>query len=391
MCKQVMYTFSNLIRTKKKVGTYGHMSDNFDIKSFWTENEVCYEPFSTNKPRAPLTLIFEDHFVTNLVPPESTIRYYADPAYAIEIHKQANNILENELGKRFYSDDATYYVKGAFEVRMGSKRIIRESGTPWLETKVENVADLKKLIHSAENWDAKRQGIPDEWKQEKDKLWRNHRKKLLFAHMTNGPATIACNILGTNNTCMFMMDEPDLMDAFFAVMADKYMEFYDVAMLEDIGIVEKNGLSVNDDNCYIFPPKQYERFCAPFLQKLFDKYAPKPQHLRRQHSDSAMGHLMGILNDLGVNEVNFGPDIHPLTIRKAMPKAIIHGQVPPFVLRNGSKEELEEYVKRDFAAIGGDGGLVVSLAGVVPESTPMQQIRNLMCAVHEYTRYTSGA
>jgi len=205
--------------------------------------------------------------------------------------------------------------------------------------------------------------------------------------MMNGPATITCNLLGTTNTCYFMMEEPEVMDDYFSVITEKYIEFYEAATMEDQGVVKKEGLSINDDNCYLFPPEQYERFCAPFMKKCYDTFAPLPHHLRRQHSDSNMPHLMGILNGLGVNEVNFGPEINPLDIRKAMPKAVIHGQTPPFVLRNGTKEDLEECVKRNFDSIGADGGLVESLAGVVPESTPLEQIRNYMYAVHTYTRY----
>ena len=363
------------------------MDPMFDVKSFWQENEKCYAPFSTDKPRVPLTLIFDDHFLLHLLPMESTLRYYSDPSYTIDVNCRANDILEREIGLRYYPEEGFHYIKGAFEVLMGSKRIIQEGNTPWLESAVKDIDDVKKIIQFAEGWDVKRNTIPDAWKQEKAKLREKRGKQLLFAHMMNGPATIACNILGATNTCIFIMEEPEVMDDFFAVITEKYIGFYEAAMMEDHGVVKREGLCINDDNCYLFPPKQYERFCAPFLKKCFEIFAPLPQHLRRQHSDSNMPHLMGILNDLGVNEVNFGPEIHPLDIRKALPLAVIHGQTPPFVLRNGTNEEIIEYVKRDFDSIGADGGLVESLAGVVPESTPLEQIRNYMHAVHTYTRY----
>lgn len=198
---------------------------------------------------------------------------------------------------------------------------------------------------------------------------------------------MACNLLGTTNTCMFIMDEPDVMDAFFKVTAEKYIEFYETVYRLDRGTLPQNGFGVNDDDCYLFPPKQYERFCAPFLNTLFQKFAPNPGDLRRQHSDSNMAHLMGILNDLGVNEVNFGPEIPAEEIRKAMPDAYIHGQIPPFLLRNGTRDEIFEAVKHDFDSVGADGGLCISLAGVVPESTPLENIRFLMEAVDTLTRY----
>jgi len=355
-----------------------------DLKGFWEENSKCFARFSVDKPRVPLVLIFEDHFLSRLVPMESTFRYYNDPSYALDVHAQANDVLEREIGRRCYPEHGIYYIKGAFEVLMGAKRIISEGNTPWLESEIEDINDVKKLIRFAEGWTAV---IPDEWKAEKEKLHNKNGKKLLFAHSPNGPATMACNILGTTNLCLFMMESPEVMDEFFEVMARKYIEFYETAQTEDNGCINREGLGVNDDNCYIFPPRQYERFCAPFLERLLGAFAPSPGHLRRQHSDSAMGHLIGILNDLGVNEVNFGPEIHPLDIRKVMPNAVIHGQVPPFVLRNGTYDDVVSYVKRDFEAVGGNGGLVSSLAGVVPESTPFSQIRGYMYALETYARY----
>ena len=149
----------------------------------------------------------------------------------------------------------------------------------------------------------------------------------------------------------------------------------------------RDGFGVNDDNCFLFPPQVYEQLCAPFLARVFSEFAPDPAHRRRQHSDSAMGHLMGILGDLGVNEVNFGPTLHPLEIRKAMPQAVIHGQMPPFTLRDGTPEEIVEIVRRDIESVGGDGGLVECPAGCVLIGTPLENILTYMWAVQEYGRY----
>lgn len=363
------------------------MDQQFDLKAFWRENEKCFVRFSTDKPRAPLLIGFEDHFMINFVPMESTIRYYMDPAYTIDMNCHANDILEREIGARFYPEDNIYYIKGIFEILMGARRIINERNTPWIKTSIEDIEGVKKLIRYAENWDPSPKAIPDSWREEKEKLMKQRGKHLHFAHMMNGPATVASNILGITNLCIFIMEEPEVMDEFFRVMSEKYIAFYETALLEDHGVIAREGLWVNDDNCYLFSPSQYERFCAPFLQKMYDNFAPLPHHLRRQHSDSAMGHLMGILNDLGVNEVNLGPEIHPLAIRKALPRAVIHGQMPPFVLRDGTKEEITAYIKRDFEAVGMDGGLTMGLAGVTPESTPMENIRHYMYEVARLTKY----
>ncbi len=358
----------------------------FDIHAFWRENRACDKPFSTDKPRAPLVFIMEDHFITHLIEMPSTVRYYTDPAYALLMNERANDLLEREIGLRPYPQDGAYYVKGAFEVVMGARRVLREGNTPWLEPAAEGADGVRSLIRRAERMDMKAP-IPDAWREEKAKLARERGKRLRFAHGMNGPATMACNLLGTQNACLLMMDEPELMEEFFAVVGRRYIEFQIAALLEDEGEVRRCGTGVNDDICYVFPPAQYERFCAPLLAAIFAEFAPHPGHKRRQHSDSAMGHLMGILWDLGVNEVNFGPEIHPADIRRALPGALIHGHTPPFVLRNGTPGEIAACVRRNFVEIGADGGYAESLAGVVPESTPLANIRAYMRAVSELTRY----
>jgi hypothetical protein len=60
---------------------------------------------------------------------------------------------------------------------------------------------------------------------------------------------------------------------------------------------------------------------------------------------------------------NTGPAIHPLEIRRAVPRTVIHGQIPPFTLRDGSPEEIVATVRRDIDSVGGDGGLVECPAG----------------------------
>ncbi len=70
-----------------------------------------------------------------------------------------------------------------------------------------------------------------------------------------------------------------------------------------------------------------------------------------------------------------------------MPRTEIEGQIAPMTLRNGSFEEVVAEVKRDFEAVGGDGGLFVTTAGSVSAGTTLDRLRELMWAVQRYSRY----
>ena len=364
------------------------MKYELDPKAFWKENEQCQEKFSTNKPRVPISFWLDDHFLLEEMALPSTIRYYNDPKYKLEINKQCNDKVEPAIGKRFYSEKQGMLISpNRFEVIMGAHWELSEGGTPWLESTAHDIEDVKKLILRAEKLDMKKEAFPDGWQEEKNRYEAESGKKVsLGGASSRGPATMATSILGTTNTCMFIMDEPEVMKEFFEILGKKLIEYHH-ALMNDTNKVHSGGYSITDDNCYLYPPKQYLELCAPVLDKIFKEFAPNPSDKRHQHSDSPMGHLMGILNDLGINSANFGPTLTPIEIRKAMPKAVIVGQIPPFTLRNGTPEEIISVVRRDIDTVGGDGGLVECPAGSVAGGTPLENLRIYMWAVQTYGRY----
>lgn len=364
------------------------MNYELDLKKFWKENDTSYSPFNLNKLRVPVHLPFDDHFLLEFMAAESTVKYFNDRSYRLELHKKCNDIMEKEIGIRFFHEhEDMVLTPKRFEVIMGAHWEQVEGGTPWLESTVESIEDVKKLIEKAVKLDMKKEAFPEGWKEEKEAFESTSGRKLkLGGEGHRGPATMATSILGTTNTCMFIMDEPEVMKEFFIILTEKMAEYHKTLM-EATGNTIGSKYWITDDNCYLFPPAQYLEFCAPFLDRMFKEFAPLPGHERYQHSDSSMGHLMGILNDVGVNSVNFGPTIHPLDIRKAMPKALINGQMPPFLLRNGTHKEIIETVIRDIESVGRDGGLVETTAGSIAGGTSLENIKVLMWAVGTYGRY----
>jgi uroporphyrinogen decarboxylase len=364
------------------------MKYELDLRKFWEENDTGFSPFDTTKARVPIDLPFDDHYLLEFMAADSTVRYFKDRDYRLGLHRKCNDLMEKEIGLRFFHETEDMVLQpNRFEVIMGAHWEMAEGGTPWLESTVETIEDVQELIKKAEKLDMKKAAFPEGWFEEKEAFEKTSGKKMrLGGQGHRGPATMATSILGTTNTCMFIMDEPEVMKEFFVLLTEKMVEYHK-ALMEATGNTVGKKYWITDDNCYLFPPKQYLEFCAPFLARVFAEFAPNPGDERYQHSDSAMGHLMGILNDVGVNSTNFGPTIHPLEIRKAMPKAVINGQMPPFLLRNGTPEEIIETVRRDIDSVGRDGGLVEKTAGSIAGGTPLENVRIYMWAVDKYGRY----
>lgn len=326
-----------------------------------------------------VVLMFEEHFLFGLRPDVEPQRYYADLRYRLECHVRANNELEATLGYRPYREDRLVYMKGALEVRLGARRDVNDHGA-WLHPSIAEISDVRRWIGDTVHLDLRTEPVPDRWRREAEAFSAATGKSATLRSSITGPVTLAAALLGPTNLCLWAMLEPDLMSDFFSLLCSKQIEFYESLAMEEDGAIERDGIGVNDDLCSMFSPELYERLCVPYLARLFRAFAPRPGHRRRQHSDSGMAHLLPQLRDLGVNEVNVAPDAHPVEIRSVMPKAHIHGQMHPLLLRNGTPQEIGERVNRDVQALRGSPWTPAPV-GVVAAGTPLRNLRAYIEAV----------
>ncbi len=66
---------------------------------------------------------------------------------------------------------------------------------------------------------------------------------------------------------------------------------------------------------------------------------------------------------------------------------MIHGQMPPMLLRNGQLEEIRQRVVADFTKAGASGGLNVTTAGSLAAGTGVGRMRWFMQIVQTECRY----
>ena len=360
----------------------------FDLTAFWAENDLCRDrPFCIDKPRAPIEISIDDHWLLEEMQVPSTVQYFSDPTYRSETNRACNDRLEEQLGKRFFSESIDPPSILRLEEVMGSERHVVEGGTPWLEAGYLTIDALEAGIRDMENWSDDQlrsvifstRGIVTEVEPS------NMGAKEIRRAGSRGPATQATSIVGTMNCLYWIMDYPEVMGKFFELLADIIIRYHRIVEV-DSG-VEYQGYYWLDDNCALYSPDLYEEFCYPALKRVTDTFAPELGHYRYQHSDSEMRHLLPILSRIGFHGVNFGPTLPAELIRHHMPHAVIHGEVAPNTLRDKPLDAVVAEVRRDFDAVGGDGGLVVTTCGSVSAGTTIESIRGFMWAVHEYCRY----
>jgi uroporphyrinogen decarboxylase len=192
------------------------------------------------------------------------------------------------------------------------------------------------------------------------------------------------SVLETETTVMWLFDYPDLMRRYRDILARKMIDFNRI--LREFSGNTAKGWWITDDNCALFSPRLYREFCYPVLDAVLNVMAPGDA-LRYQHSDSAMAHLIDMQYELGIRIVNYGPEVDAALIREKMPDAIVRGQMPPMLLRDGHPEEIRRRVVDDFRKTGSTGGLDVTTAGSLAAGTGVGRMRWFMQVVQDNCRY----
>ena len=359
------------------------LTGQLDLEAFWAENDACFD-FTTHKPRCALSLSPDDHWLFEFMQAPSTLRYYRDKPYRDQLHREVNRITQQYVGKTFFEEDTWEHSPRRIENLFGCEFSYTEGATPWLTPVTDDPKRFAEILDQAEATDVARWAFPDEFLVEWDERKAAGLPLSLLGTGSRGPATIMTSVLHVETVFFWMHDHPDLMRRFRDILAHKMIEL-NTALRVFSGNTQ-TGWWITDDNCALFNRKLYREYCYPVLEAVLNVMAPQGAR-RYQHSDSAMGHLLDAQRDLGINSVNYGPEVDAALIREKMPQAVINGHTPPLLLRNGSPEEIQARVISDFQKAGASGGLIVTTAGSLAAGTGVGRMRWYMKLVQEHCRY----
>jgi uroporphyrinogen decarboxylase len=359
------------------------LTSKLDLEAFWAENEQCFQ-FTTAKPRCPVSFSPDDHWIMEFVDVPSTVRYYHDKQYRDALHKQVNDETRKHVGRAFFDEDTLQNPPKRIENLFRCEFSYIEGGTPWLMHVTDDPKEFAKVLDEAEATDMRAWALTEEFLAEWDQRKRDGRELPKLGTGSRGPATIMTSILQPEVVFYWASDHTELMERFRDILARKMVELNTV--LREFSGNTTPGWWITDDNSCLFSPRLYRQFCYPVLEQVLGAMAPGEAE-RYQHSDSAMGHLMDQQYALGIRRVNYGPTVDPALIREKMPKAWIDGQMPPFLLRNGTPEEIRARVIDDFRKGGLTGAMTMTTAGSLSAGTGVGRMRYFMQCVQECCRY----
>lgn len=356
---------------------------NLDVAGFWEENAACGS-FTTDKPRCSLSFSPDDHWLFEFLHVPSTLRYYQEKAYRDSLHCEANRITQQYVGRTFFDEDSWDTMPRRIENLFGSEFAYHEGGTPWLVPVTSDPDEFARVLDRVEKIDLEIWALPKAFCQEWSRRYAMGKAVPKLGGGSRGPATIITSVLTAEDAFFWMHDRPELMARFRDLLAEKMVELNRI--LREFSGNAVPGWWITDDNCALFNEELYREYCFPVLKRVVDAFAPGDAP-RSQHSDSAMGHLLDAQRELGIRRSNYGPTVDVALIREKMPNTLIDGQMPPFLLRNGSPQEIQTRVIEDFGKDGGVGGLNVTTAGSLAAGTGVGRMRWFMQLVQTHCRY----
>ena len=363
-----------------------------DLEQFWKDDAFAHEDncFSPNAPQVALGIRMSDECVFSELGEEGTPWAHTPLERRIELNKRYNDKAEKIVGRRllnekFGNPDARLpEVKRIGEIFSG--RYTWFNDTEWLESDISSPQELEAQLDKIDKLDLREFILPADWEEQCKIKFEKYGTRPGGWNGVRGPITLACSIFGIENLIFLIMDEPDLARRFSDTIADVIIKTTEI-MHKEAGR-ESFGFGFNDDNCCMLNDEMYDFFGYPILKRVFERFCPEPHHMRYQHSDSAMEHLLPILGRLNFHGVNFGPTVTIDKIREYMPKTRIDGCIAPFTFMNNEHDKLIAEVKRDCEMAKQYGrGVNLSCAGSINDGSSLESLRTIMWAICEYGKY----
>lgn len=366
-----------------------------DLDAFWeAQKKATADPWTAEQLPLGMQMSHETMF-DELGVEEDWHRLHHDMHWRYELTKKYNDIAESIVGRRVLNENAPRLPDHAWPEVKQLHDIFEakqewHSWSYWIHPSANDEDELAALLDRVEaRLENLREFIlPENWDEEKARLNALGLKSPIYREQ-RGPVTFATSIYGPENLIYLLMDEEEL--------AERFRDLIIRAMLERARILdEERGWSAGegkrgwywcDDNCCLLNKELYDQFGKLILRALYEQYAPDPADLRGQHSDSDMAQHLPTFAELGMNSVNFGPNLSVEQIRDALPKALIRGQLAPFTLSRNEEVNILAETLRDIEMAREKRGVVFSAAGSINNGSRLSGMRLIMATIQQYGQF----
>ncbi len=366
-----------------------------DVATFWEKNDAARkDPW--NCDQMPLGIGMSNECMFGEIGLEMDwYRLTHDPKWRAQHAKKYNDEAEKIVGRRLLNENVPNGkgpglppIKGLHDIFEAKNEWNSESY--WLHQSAKNPDELAALLDRVElRLENLRDFLlPENWEEGKKAALEAGAKIPLYRGQ-RGPVTFAMSVYGVEELIYLIMDDEALAKRFSNAIKNAMLERARI-LDEEAGYTPKDaphGFYWCDDNCAMLNKDMYEFFAYPIMEAVYGRYSPDEGDRRGQHSDSDMAQHLPLFGKLGMNTVNFGPNLSVAEIREHLPKAVINGQLAPFTFSRNEEVNIVAELVRDVEMAREKKGVVFATAGSINYGSRLSGLRLIMSAIEHYGQY----
>lgn len=225
---------------------FAELTQDLDVAAFWAENERC-QTFTTHKPRCAVSFSPDDHWLFEFLGVKETVRYYHDKIYRDGLHREANRVTKQYVGRAFFAEDTWEHQPKRIETLFGAEFDYHEGGTPWFVPETDDPDEFDGVLDRAEKTNLAAWALPEAYRHEWDKRKATGQTMPALGTGGRGPATVMTSVLKPETLFFWIYDRPELIRRFRDILTAKMVELNQA--LRAFSNNTQPGWGILDDNC----------------------------------------------------------------------------------------------------------------------------------------------
>jgi len=187
----------------------------------------------------------------------------------------------------------------------------------------------------------------------------------------DSPFMAAVDMVGSNFYA-WLHEAPDACKQFLKKITDRYIEV-ETEYRKISGKPMRDGLGYSDDSAQVISLEQYRKFCVPVAKRLYDAFGCDRYDGRIMHLCGRNVHLHeALLSDLHITMFwGYGSENKPEEMMTLAGKVLLHGNVDPVLLYEGTPAEIEQEADRILEVLAPHGGVILGDGYNVIPGTPI--------------------
>lgn len=158
----------------------------------------------------------------------------------------------------------------------------------------------------------------------------------------------------------WMLEAPEDCHRFLGKITDRYIEV-ETEYRRMSGRPMNDGLNYSDDSAQVISLEQYREFCVPIGKRMYETFGCERHDGRMMHLCGRNVHLHeSLLNDLHITMLTgYGSGNAPKEMLMLAGKVVLHGNVDPMTLYQGTPSEIEQETLNVLETLGPYGGVIL--------------------------------